>query len=126
MTPLHLTSRALIGGTLIEVAGELDIVTAAQLTAFIEREHPRPELPLVLELSALTFMDSSGLHLLIEQHHRQSVHGAGLHLAAPHERVTRALEITGVCRLLRTHATLGQAITAADLIDPHAVLHNGA
>ncbi|MFI6538634.1 STAS domain-containing protein [Nonomuraea sp. NPDC050547] len=109
MTPLHLTSRALIGGTLIEVAGELDIVTAAQLTAFIEREHPRPELPLVLELSALTFMDSSGLHL-----------------AAPHERVTRALEITGVCRLLRTHATLGQAITAADLIDPHAVLHNGA
>ncbi|MFI6900549.1 STAS domain-containing protein [Nonomuraea sp. NPDC050394] len=125
MTPLHLNSRALIGGTLIAVAGELDATNTDHLAAYIEAEHPRPELPLVLELSELTFMDSSGLHLLIAQHHRHTAHGAGLHLAAPHERVTRILEITGVCRLLHAYATLGQAVVAADLIDPHAVLHNG-
>ncbi|MEV4357378.1 STAS domain-containing protein [Nonomuraea sp. NPDC049625] len=116
--PLHLTSRALIGGTLIEVVGEVDAATVAQLTAYIEREHPDAGLPLVLDLSGVSFMDSSGLHLLIQQHHRQDEHGAGLHLAAPHKRVRRILEITGVGQLLRTHSGLDQALLAADLIDP--------
>ncbi|MFI7226348.1 STAS domain-containing protein [Nonomuraea angiospora] len=118
MTPLHLSGRALIGGTLIEVAGEVDAATAPQLTAHIEREHPDAGLALVLDLSGVSFMDSSGLHLLVEQHNRQAEHGSGLHVAAPHERVRRLLEITGVDQVLHTHSTLDQALLAADLIDP--------
>ncbi|MBE1582167.1 STAS domain-containing protein [Nonomuraea angiospora] len=118
VTPLHLSGRALIGGTLIEVAGEVDAATAPQLTAYIEREHPDAGLALVLDLSGVSFMDSSGLHLLVEQHNRQAEHGSGLHVAAPHERVRRLLEITGVGQVLHTHSTLDQALLAADLIDP--------
>ncbi|MFI6290484.1 STAS domain-containing protein [Nonomuraea sp. NPDC050790] len=125
MTLLHLTSRHLVGGTLIEVTGELDAATAAQLSTYIEHEHPKSELPLVLNLAELTFMDSAGVHLLIDLHHRQAGHGAALHLAAPHERVIRVLDITHVSRLLHIHATLGQAVTAADLIDPEAVSPRG-
>ncbi|MFI6908343.1 STAS domain-containing protein [Nonomuraea sp. NPDC050394] len=118
MTPLHLHSRNLIGGTLIEVTGELDATNTDQLSAYIEHEHPQPELPLVLDLAELTFIDSSGLHLLIEQHHREDEHGAGLHLASPHRRIARILWLTGVGQMLHTYATLGQAVKAADLIDP--------
>ncbi|MEV4573777.1 STAS domain-containing protein [Nonomuraea jabiensis] len=115
---LNLSSRAVICGTLIEVGGEVDAATVAQLAAYIEREHPDAGLPLVLDLSGVSFMDSSGLHLLIQQHQRQEEHGTGLHLAAPHERVRRLLELTGVGQLLHTHSTLDQALLAADLIDP--------
>ncbi|MEW1845901.1 STAS domain-containing protein [Nonomuraea angiospora] len=118
VTPLNLSGRALIGGTLIEVAGEVDAATAPQLTAYIEREHADAGLALVLDLSGVSFMDSSGLHLLVEQHNRQTEHGSGLHLAAPHQRVRRLLEITGVGQVLHTHSTLDQALLAADLIDP--------
>jgi anti-anti-sigma factor len=118
VTPLGLSGRALIVGTLIEVVGEVDAATVAQLSAYIEREHPDAGLPLVLDLSGVSFMDSSGLHVLVQQHHRQEEHGSGLHLAAPHERVRRILEITGVGQVLHTHATLDQALLAADLIDP--------
>ncbi|MFI6739107.1 STAS domain-containing protein [Nonomuraea sp. NPDC050451] len=118
VTPLRLTSRALIGGTLVEVAGEVDAATAAQLTAYIEREHPDAGLPLVLDLSGVSFMDSSGLHVLVQQCHRHDEHGTGLYLAAPHERVKRILELTGVDQILHTYAVLDQALLAADVIDP--------
>jgi len=115
---LRLSGRALIVGTLIEVVGEVDAATVAQLSAYIEREHPDAGLPLVLDLSGVSFMDSSGLHVLVQQHQRQEEHGAGLYLAAPHARVRRILELTGVDQVLHTHATLDQALLAADLIDP--------
>ncbi|MFG6191701.1 STAS domain-containing protein [Nonomuraea sp. JJY05] len=118
VTPLRLTSRALIGGTLIEVVGEVDAATADQLTACIERDHPDAGLPLVLDLSGVSFMDSSGLHVLVQQFHRLDERGAGLYLAAPHERVRRILQLTGVDQLLHTYPVLDQALLAADVIDP--------
>ncbi|MFI6737758.1 STAS domain-containing protein [Nonomuraea sp. NPDC050451] len=118
VTPLRLTSRALIGGTLIEVAGEVDAATAANLTACIERGHPDAGLPLVLDMSGVSFMDSSGLHVLVQQYHRQDEHGTGLYLAAPHERVRRILKLTGVDQILHTYSALDQALLAADVIDP--------
>ncbi|WP_157254441.1 STAS domain-containing protein [Nonomuraea typhae] len=118
MTALHLIRRPLDGGTLIGVAGELDCTNAAELEAYIIGEHPDAALPLVLHLSAVTFMDSSGLHLLIDLHHRTEAGGGSLHLAAPHERVSRVLQITGTDRLLHTHPTLDQALAATGLTAP--------
>ncbi|WP_157246960.1 STAS domain-containing protein [Nonomuraea typhae] len=123
MTPLHLTCRRLDGGTdigarggtLIDVAGELDLVTTADLGTFITAVHPDPARPLLLDLAAVTFMDSTGLHLLIDLHQREERCGGSLHLAAPHERVTRVLQITGVHALLNTHPNLQQALAATHL-----------
>ncbi|MFI6316195.1 STAS domain-containing protein [Nonomuraea sp. NPDC050556] len=121
VSPLWVTCRPLPGGILMTVSGELDASNAGDLAAYIQREHRRPELPLVLELAGVSFMDSSGLYVLIEQNHRADSHGTKLHLAAPHERVVRVLEITGALQVLNTYDTLDEAMAAADLIDPHAV-----
>ncbi|MFI9552749.1 STAS domain-containing protein [Nonomuraea endophytica] len=125
MTTLLLTCENLDGSTLVGVAGELDTTTTGRLSAYLEDQHSDSTLPLVLNLAALTFMDSSGLHLLINLHHHQKEHGGGLHLAAPHERIIRVLEITGTDRLLRTYASLQQALTAARLTDPPIRRHLG-
>ncbi|MBB5075795.1 STAS domain-containing protein [Nonomuraea endophytica] len=115
MPTLLLTCRPFDGLTLVGVAGELDATNAADLGTYIEGQHPEWALPLVLDLAALTFMDSTGLHLLIGLHHREHEHGGRLHLAAPHARVSRLLQITGTDRLFHTHPSLQRALTAARL-----------
>ncbi|WP_157254406.1 STAS domain-containing protein [Nonomuraea typhae] len=119
MTPLHLTRRALPGGTLIGVAGELDITNATALCTYIAQAHPDAARPLVLDLAAVTFMDSTGLHLLIDLHHHEDQRGGSLHLAAPHQRVMRVLQITGTDQLLHTYRSLEDALAAAHLIALH-------
>ncbi|MFI6299274.1 STAS domain-containing protein [Nonomuraea sp. NPDC050790] len=115
MNALLLTYRNLEGIALVGVAGELDATNAHQLATYIRGQHPDSALPLVLDLAALTFMDSSGLHLLVDLHHREEEHGGRLHLAAPHERVMRLLRITGTDLVLRIHSSLRTAVSAARL-----------
>lgn len=67
----------------------------------------------MLGLTALTFIDSSGLRVLLEAHQRAEQHGGSLHLAAPHQRVIRVLQVTGLHRLPATHPTLEQALAGA-------------
>ncbi|MFE3448738.1 STAS domain-containing protein [Nonomuraea sp. NPDC059194] len=110
-----MSSRKLAAGTLVGVAGELDITNSGQLAGYLNDRHPDWALPLVLDMAAVTFMDSSGVHLLIDLHHREDASGGSLHLAAPHARVTRVLEIIGTDRLLRTHPSLSTAMAAAHL-----------
>jgi anti-anti-sigma factor len=53
------------GAVVVAAAGELDLATAPILQARLdEASHLRPEL-LVLDLSQLTFMDSTGLRIVL-------------------------------------------------------------
>ncbi|GIH22850.1 anti-sigma factor antagonist [Acrocarpospora phusangensis] len=110
---LMLASRCTDSATVISAAGELDATNTAELTLYIAAEHPDAARPLVLDLATLTFIDSSGLRILMDAHQRSRRHGSSLHLAAPHERVIRLLELTGLDQLLSTHPTLEQALAAA-------------
>ena len=51
---------------------------------------------LVLDLSQLGFVDSSGLRVLISAQHQLADHGGTLVLRSPSETVRRLLEITGL------------------------------
>jgi anti-sigma B factor antagonist len=66
---------------LIQPWGELDLASAARLRAALD------EIPtsggLVLDLRGLSFIDSTGLHLLTELHERATREGFELQLVAP-------------------------------------------
>jgi anti-anti-sigma factor len=82
----------------ITAAGELDLATASRLDAAlteVEAGARRVE----LDLSALTFMDSSGINLLI-RHARRARGGVTLAIMPPPPRVARVLDIAGVTDLL--------------------------
>ncbi|MCW2989631.1 MAG: Anti-sigma factor antagonist (spoIIAA-2) Anti-sigma factor antagonist RsbV [Solirubrobacterales bacterium] len=59
-------------GTTIEivVTGEIDIPTAPALTAQISRALRRSPATLLVDLREVGFIDSCGVHLLTEAHHR--------------------------------------------------------
>ena len=80
--------------TLISVAGELDVATTPDLQAAI-RDAVARELPIVLDTSRVSFMDSTGLAglLLVRSD------GAGdlrFVLKQPSPAVRRILELTGI------------------------------
>jgi anti-anti-sigma factor len=89
----------------ISLAGELDPHTAPLLQREIDRVLDEGGSDLVLDLSQLGFVDSSGLRVLIAAQHQLGEHGGTLVLRAPSETVRRLLEITG----LVDHVTITDA-----------------
>jgi len=94
----------------IEVGGEVDMVTSPQLRASVlDRFAAGIEL-VVLDLDGVTFLGTSGLAVLIEV--REAAHHAGveLRLACTARRVLRPLSIAGLVPLFDIHDTTEQAL----------------
>ena len=80
------------GSTLV-VAGELDAHSAPALR---ERIAASDDAATVLDMSGVTFMDSSGLRVLIDAHQAAAGRGTQLVVHEPSPSVRRILEIAGV------------------------------
>jgi anti-sigma B factor antagonist len=108
------TSSPAPGQVVIEVGGEVDMLTSPQLrSAVLERFEASAGIDLVvLALDAVTFLGTSGLAVLIEV--REAAHTAGveLRLACTARRVLRPLTIAGLVPLFDIHETLEQALAA--------------
>lgn len=65
---------------------------------------------MIIDLSGVDFIDSSGLHLLLQTHQALEAAGAALVLLAPHEPVKGLLALTGLDRYLLAVDTLSQAL----------------
>lgn len=94
---VELTRTDDAAAVVIAVAGDLDIATADQL--FREaHEVLRGSAPaqLVLDLSGVSFLDSSGIGTLVELRNVATDTGGTLTLRRPSERTRRLLEITAL------------------------------
>lgn len=87
------------GAALLTVAGEVDTVTAPHLGLALDRLLDEPVDVLVADLTAITFLASSGLAVLIQAAHRADGTGRRLRLVATGRQVRRPLEITGTDQL---------------------------
>jgi anti-sigma B factor antagonist len=63
----------------------------------------------VVDLSAVTFMDSAGLSVIVAAHRSAAV---PLRLVVDTAAVKRVIELSGLDRILDIHASLGAALTA--------------
>lgn len=77
----------------IALTGELDIDGADRVTQELLRAEATDARQIVLDLSGLTFMDSSGIRLIIEADARSRSNGHRLALIRGPRAVQRALEI---------------------------------
>jgi anti-sigma B factor antagonist len=85
------------GTVVVTIRGELDTYTAPklqdQLRDLIEDQG---NLAMVLDLSKMTFVDSSGLSVLVDALKRMRQHGGTLTLASPTRATSKVLEISGL------------------------------
>jgi anti-sigma B factor antagonist len=94
-------------GALVRVRGELDLATAGDLEAALERTGARGRV--VIDLSECEFLDSSGIRVLLTEAGRCESEGGSLAVVAPHPRVRRPLELAEVDSWLSIHASLEAA-----------------
>lgn len=111
------SSRPTPGQIVIEVGGEVDMLTSPQLrAAVLEQFEPSANVELVelvvLAMDDVTFLGTSGLAVLIEV--REAAHSAGveLRLVCTARRVLRPLTIAGLVPLFDIHPTLDGALAA--------------
>ena len=94
---LEVTTEAREGVTLVTLGGELDIYTVAGFRSDLEDVDPA-EQPLVIDLTDVTLLDSSGLGALVSLLNRARSSDGQLGLICPHRRLRRVFEITGLRR----------------------------
>jgi anti-sigma B factor antagonist len=82
------------GAVLLKLSGELDISSAAKVEDELSRVEPGKPDQIVLDLSALDFMDSTGLRLLITADIRARQEDRRLVLVQGNEMVQRVMRLT--------------------------------
>ena len=99
----------------LRVAGEVDVYTAPALReGLIDLLHAGAR-HVIVDTSEITFLDSTGLGVLVGGLKRLRAHDGSLALACGQERVTRLLDLTGLNRLFPPYPTVADAIES----DPH-------
>ena len=92
--PLDVRVEKHQGAPVVHVRGELDLSTCEQVeTALAQAEGANPP-TLVLDLSGVSFMDSTGVRTLLQADSRARRDGRRLLLIAPPEPAARVLRVT--------------------------------
>jgi anti-sigma B factor antagonist len=96
-TPLEITSRVEGDQTgLLTLAGELDVSNVAEAREAARKLLDDGSSRLVVDLARVTYMDSSGLGMLVGLLKRLKESGGAMAIAGPVPRVKRVFEITGL------------------------------
>ena len=100
MQPLAVERTSDEGVELVMVEGELDIATAPRLISVLNRAVQEALRSLVVDLSEVDFMDSTGLALLINAHRRLTRRRLGFAVVCPPGPLWRVFEITDMVETL--------------------------
>jgi anti-sigma B factor antagonist len=101
------------GTAVLEVHGEIDTLTAPAFTAATTELVNGSDATLVIDLSGVRFLASSGLAVLITAANEAEERGARLRLVVATRAVRRPLEITGTDQLFDLYPDRDSA-TASD------------
>ncbi len=101
----------------VAAVGDLDIVTSPQLDSCLT-EARRGAAIVVLDLSAVDFMDTSSLAVIVGHWKKLTARGGTLALAGARYRYTKTLWITGLADRLPMFDTVPEAVAACAAAEP--------
>ncbi len=104
------TTQERDGVTVIRPVGDLDVTTALDLRALLGEQLAQEQARIVIDLSAVPFIDSSGVGVLVTANRRTRAGGGGLALAAMGPGVAKVLELTRTIRVFTVADTVEQAV----------------
>jgi len=108
------SERLASGAWLVRVEGEADFGTSPEMEDALRVPLAEPRPRLLLDLSALTYISSAGLRVLLRAHQRASRAGGWLRLFGAQRGVTKVLDETGLAGTLRMYASQGDAESAPE------------
>lgn len=99
---------------LVRPRGELDLGVADMFRETLERGLERYAVRhMVLNLSGITFIDSSGLGVILGRYKRLAGSGGRISLVGARPHVRRILELSGLLRIMSEYPTEEEAIARA-------------
>jgi anti-sigma B factor antagonist len=105
----------------IAVTGDIDVMNAGQLRELLLEQYAAGARHFVLDLSDVTFLDSTGLGVLVATH-RRTRNGAGsLRLVVTRKQLLQLLRMTGLNSVFRVYPSMDDALDAAYIDLPEAV-----
>jgi len=101
----------------LAVAGEIDIYTAPLFKQAVVNLVSEGNTQVIIDLSDVTFMDSSGFGTLLGATKRLRPVGGGLHLAGANNTIQRMLHLTRLDTIMRVYPTAEEAVQAVRASD---------
>lgn len=109
---LTLTTRAIGDRTVLDVAGEVDVYSAPTLRDRIAELLEASPAALLVNLCEVTFLDSTGIGILVASLNRAVQLGGSLSLVCDHERILKLFRITGLDAVFTIQPTVEDAISS--------------
>ncbi|WP_333738569.1 STAS domain-containing protein [Streptomyces sp. IBSBF 2806] len=110
---LHARRTVVDGVRVVSVHGEIDDDVHAVLSqALLSEDGAAAPLRIVADLSGVTFIDSTGINVLLAAHQHASDAQGWLRLAGAQEPVAHVLRIVGLDTLIDFYPTVEQALNA--------------
>ncbi|MEN1975541.1 STAS domain-containing protein [Cellulomonas sp. P4] len=114
---VSVASRTVDGRTVVDVTGEIDVYTAPalreRLTSLVDAGHT----DLVVNLTDVRFMDSTGLGLLVGVLKRVRGLDGRLQLVIDSERLLKVFRITALTQVFTIRETVAEALADAPATD---------
>ena len=117
MDELRLSSKRRDGFVIVAVGGELDVVTSRQFDEYLTQARGEDD-RVILDLSAVDFMDTGSLAVIVGHWKQLTAAGGMLVLAGARYRYTKTLWITGLADRLPLYESVDEAIAAGGEASP--------
>jgi anti-anti-sigma factor len=98
---------------LVIATGELDVAAAPRLATVLSMATASPQPKVVLDLSAVDFIDSTALGAIMRASGEADAVGKGMFVVATEGPVRRLLEITNLTGRFRVYASRDEALAAS-------------
>jgi anti-sigma B factor antagonist len=96
----------------LNVGGEVDLSTAPALRSAVDDVLVSGRRRLVVDLADVTFMDSSGLSVLVAGFKAMREAGGEMTVVCPNASISKIFAITGLDRVFSIHPSLDEALSA--------------
>jgi anti-sigma B factor antagonist len=111
-TQLSLSTTRHDAAAVVRVGGEVDLGTAGELSDHLAAATQQAGPHLVIDLTDVSFMDSTGLKVLLTTHKRQLLLGGHLALAGVGRSVRKVLTVTGLDQTFLLCDSVDEALAA--------------
>jgi anti-sigma B factor antagonist len=97
---------------IVAVSGEVDVYSAPALKESLTEQLQSGATKLIVDLTGVAFLDSTGLGALVEARAATTDAGGSLLLVCSQERILKLFTITGLDGVFSIYPTVGEAVDA--------------
>jgi anti-sigma B factor antagonist len=107
---LGLSTRVAGDNLVIAVSGELDVFTAPTLDDLLAESIEAGSTNLIVDLTEVTFLDSTGLGSMVKGLKRARERGGSLRVVASSDRIVKVFKITGLDQAMALTESLSDIV----------------